>query len=103
MLVEASNPVEQIQIKLQLKKNAYVKNSEGKECYFRYYDSRAFSRFIRVATSIQLRYLFGSSIEAIYWIDTATNGIMRLSRKTSSLIGRLFDSGNVDFDIQRLS
>lgn len=101
MLVESSASVDQL--KVQLKKNAFVKNSGGVECYFRYYDARAFSRFIRSATDTQLSCLFGTAIHAIYWLDTTTNGIVGLIQKKPGLIGRIFDAGNVDFDIQKLS
>ncbi|MES2259987.1 MAG: DUF4123 domain-containing protein [Pseudomonadota bacterium] len=101
MLVEAAAPAEQV--RLQLKKNAYVKNSDGIQCYFRYYDARAFSRFMRAATNAQLCHLFGNAICTIYWHDTTTDAIASLSRKTPGLIGRLFDPGNAHFDIQTLS
>lgn len=100
MLVESAASVEQV--KLQLKKNTFIKNSEGVECYFRYYDARAFSRFMRLATNEQLGNLFGNTVKTFYWLDSTTNGIVGLIKKPSSMIDRILKV-HPDFDIEKLS
>lgn len=101
MLVEGAEPLEQV--KLQLKKHTYVTNSEGVECYFRYYDARAFSRFTRIANGAQLNQFFGSAIRAIYWHDSETQGINGLAKKPPGALDRLLAVENASFDITKLS
>ena len=101
MLLEGAEPMEKI--KFQLKKNTYVKNSKNAECYFRYYDARAFSRFMRIANAGQLDQLFGSAIQTIYWLDVKTNGIVGLNKKRSSFIDRFLDSGSSNYNILKFS
>lgn len=101
MLIESTASAEQI--KLQLKKNAYVKNSDGITCYFRYYDARAFSRFMRVANTPQLSQLFGSAIKTIYWQDATNENMLALTKKTAGFLDRILDPGTADFDITHLS
>ena len=100
MLVESDGPVDAL--RQQLKKNAFVKNADGAACYFRYYDARAYSRFMRVASNEQLGQLFGTAIRAIYWVDTSSGELTALRRKPSGMLGRLFDPAGAQFDLHSL-
>lgn len=87
MLAESTEDFEQT--RLQFKKNTYLQNSNGATCYFRFYDARAFSHFIRIATEPQLLSLFGNDIKTIYWLDSETQEIIGLRRQETSLVNRL--------------
>lgn len=78
MLVESGAGVEQV--KCQLKKSAFVKNSAGTDCYFRYYDARVFSRLTQVVYVEQLGMLFGNIIDAIYWRDPLSGSVQRVCK-----------------------
>jgi Domain of unknown function (DUF4123) len=80
MLVQSKSPFEAV--KHQLRKSAFVKNSAGTECYFRYYDSRAFVQFFEITTQKQMLDFFGEVIQAIHWHDKQTNQLCTL-KKTS--------------------
>ncbi len=67
MIVEASVALEDL--KSQLKKVAFIKNSEDKDCYFRYYDARAFAKFLKIANGEQLSFFFGNALKSVYWLD----------------------------------
>lgn len=101
MLVDS--PASPDQLRMQLKKNAFVKNSAGTECYFRYYDARAFSRFVRAATNAQLEQLFGGAVRAIVWQDSVSQSLMSLAHKPSGLVKRLLAPDTADFVTTPLS
>jgi hypothetical protein len=101
MLIDSAAPPEQLRI--QLKKNAFVKNSAGNECYFRYYDARAFSRFVRAATNEQLGQLCGSAVRSIVWQDSFSQGLASLAHRPSGLVKRILAPDTADFEITPLS
>ncbi|CUI05989.1 DUF4123 domain-containing protein [Massilia antarctica] len=96
MLVESGSWWEAL--KVQLKKNSYVRNSEGEVCYFRYYDARAFARFVRLASNDQLSDFFGSACRTIYFEDAGSGKIIALAGKRKKLISRIFDPDAMQFD-----
>jgi hypothetical protein len=77
MLMESNVSIEET--KRHLKKNTFLKDAAGVDCYFRYYDARAFSRFIRVAHTEQIKAFIGEIICAIYWIDPESKTIQYLT------------------------
>ncbi|RSZ59184.1 DUF4123 domain-containing protein [Massilia atriviolacea] len=101
MLIDSAAAPEQL--RMQLKKNAFVKNSAGAECYFRYYDARAFSRFVRAATNEQLGQLCGSAVRAIVWQDSFSQGLASMAHKPSGLVKRILAPDTADFEITPLS
>ncbi|MCE3607077.1 DUF4123 domain-containing protein [Massilia sp. P8910] len=98
MLVESEAGCEAL--KIQLKKNSFVRNSRGVECYFRYYDARAFERFVRLANNAQLSEFFGSACRAIYFYDAGSGKILALGGKKKPLISQIFDPGAMRFDVR---
>ncbi|WP_166885451.1 DUF4123 domain-containing protein [Massilia sp. CCM 8734] len=98
MLVESDAGCDAL--KIQLKKNSFVRNSEGVECYFRYYDARAFARFVRMTNNEQLGQFFGSACRKIYFEDTGSGKIIGLTGKKTSLISRIFDPGVMQFEVR---
>lgn len=98
MLVESDAGCEAL--KIQLKKNSFVRNSEGVECYFRYYDARAFARFVRMANNEQLGQFFGSVCRTIYFEDAGSGKIIALAGKKTTLISRIFDPGMMQFEVR---
>lgn len=98
MLVESGAGCDAL--KIQLKKNSFVRNSDGVECYFRYYDARAFARFVRMANNEQLGQFCGSACRAVYFEDAATGKIIALTGKKTSLISRIFDPGAMQFEVR---
>lgn len=98
MLVDSDAGCEAL--KIQLKKNSFVKNGEGVECYFRYYDARAFARFVRMANNEQLSQFVGSACRTIYFEDAGSGKIIALAGKTTTLISRIFDPGAMQFDVR---
>ncbi|UOD31885.1 DUF4123 domain-containing protein [Massilia violaceinigra] len=89
-------------LKIQLKKNSFVRNSEGVECYFRYYDARAFARFVRMANNEQLGQFCGSACRAIYFEDAGSGKIIALAGKKTTLISRIFDPGTMRFEVRNI-
>ncbi|HEX8612068.1 MAG TPA: DUF4123 domain-containing protein [Telluria sp.] len=98
MLVESDAGCEAL--KIQLKKNSFVRNSEGVECYFRYYDARAFARFVRMANNEQLGQFFGSACRTIYFEDAGSGKIIAVAGKKTTLISRIFDPSAMQFDVR---
>lgn len=89
-------------LKIQLKKNSFVRNSEGVECYFRYYDARAFARFVRMASNEQLDQFCGSACREIYFEDAASGKMIALARKKTTLVSRILDPGVMQFDVRNI-
>lgn len=82
MLIESDAPPDEL--KLQLKKIAIINNSAGVACYFRYYDARAFARFVRVCQQDQLAVLLGDTITAIYWHEAETDSLFCLRQQSQA-------------------
>ncbi|ATQ73126.1 hypothetical protein CR152_00335 [Massilia violaceinigra] len=101
MLVESEAGCEAL--KVQLKKNSYVRNSEGEVCYFRYYDARAFARFVRLASNDQLSEFFGSTCRTIYFEDAGSGKIIALAGKRMKLISRIFDPDAMQFAVRDIA
>lgn len=97
MLVESGAGCEAL--KIQLKKNSFVRNSQGTDCYFRYYDARAFGRFVRMATNDQLSEFFGSACLTVYFDDAGSGKIIALAGKKKTLISRIFDPSAMQFNV----
>jgi hypothetical protein len=100
MLVESDAGSEAL--KIQLKKNSFVRNSEGVECYFRYYDARAFARFVRMANNEQLGQFMGSACRSVYFEDAGSGKIIVLEGRTTTLISRIFDPGTMQFNVRNI-
>jgi hypothetical protein len=98
MLVESDAGCEAL--KIQLKKNSFVRNSEGVECYFRFYDARAFARFVRMANNEQLEQFCGRACRTIYFEDAGSGKIIALARTKTTLVSRIFDTGTMRFDVR---
>lgn len=100
MLIQSETSQERL--RLQLKKNTWIKNSLGVECYFRYYDARAFSRFVRIATKSQLSELFGQAVQSLYWVDSEQAGLCQLSRQTPNWRDKIVAPHVYDFAMARV-
>ncbi|MDQ1834940.1 DUF4123 domain-containing protein [Massilia scottii] len=100
MLVESDAGCDAL--KVQLKKNSFVRNSQGVECYFRYYDARAFARFVRLANNDQLSQFFGSACRTIYFEVTGSGKIIALTGKRTKLISRIFDPDAMRFNVRHI-
>lgn len=101
MLVESEAGSEAL--KIQLKKNSFVRNSAGVECYFRYYDARAFARFVRMANNEQLGQFMGSACSSVYFEDASSGKIIALAGKKTTLITRIFDPGVMQFEVRDIA
>jgi len=55
---------------LQLKKSLMVE-LDGKQAYFRFYDARAFEKFLSIGSILQMEHIFGDCIEQIYFAPAA--------------------------------
>ncbi|MDQ1924209.1 DUF4123 domain-containing protein [Massilia pseudoviolaceinigra] len=98
MLVESDAGCDAL--KVQLKKNSFVRNSQGVECYFRYYDARAFARFVRQASNNQLSQFFGSACGTVYFADAASGKMIALARRKTTVISRILDPGVMQFHVR---
>jgi hypothetical protein len=81
MLLETSVSLKEL--KSQLKKMTFIKNSEGKDCYFRYYDTRAFSKFLKIASNEQLTFFFGDALKKVYWLDLEEDTFLCLHKQSA--------------------
>lgn len=97
MLVESDAGGEAL--KIQLKKNSFVRNSDGVECYFRYYDARAFARFVRMANNEQLGQFMGSACRSIYFEDAGSGKIIALAGRKTGLLSRIFDPSAMKYEV----
>jgi Domain of unknown function (DUF4123) len=96
MLVQSKSTFEAV--RHQLRKNAFVKNSQGVECYFRYYDSRAFSQFFEIANQGQMEFFFGTDIQAIHWNDKRINQMVTLTKTSKNFLDKMTTQNFTEFE-----
>jgi Domain of unknown function (DUF4123) len=96
MLVQSNSTFEAV--RHQLRRNAFVKNSQGVECYFRYYDSRAFGQFFEIANQGQMDNFFGTHIQAIHWHDKKMNRMLTLTKSSKNFLDKMTTQNFTEFE-----
>ena len=64
------------QLRLQLKKSLSVELENGSSAYFRFYDARAFGKFVGISSLMQMNEFLGESIQGVHYVSS--NGSVSL-------------------------
>lgn len=78
-IVEGIGDMEQI--RLQLKKSLTVELDNGLPAYFRFYDARAFGKFIAISSMAQMDVFFGESIHEVHYASSHQSASLMSLRK----------------------
>ena len=71
-------------IRLQLKKSLMIELDNGSMAYFRFYDSRAFEKFVAISNFGQMNFIFGDVVSQIYYASIGEMGSLMSLRRTQS-------------------